>query len=257
MYIYLIVNHVTGKYYVGQHKGNNLERYFQKKFSLARHAKGSSHLFNSMRKHPLPCDWSIHALLSDIQTRSELDQHEKDFISFLRSQDPEYGYNICRGGEGFTGKHTEEWKKNHSAMMKGRVFSPETVAKMKAAPKSEIQLNNLKRARDSDVIAKRTERYATDPSYRLKISEASKRQWADANPVRRAEMEKGLTVIREKRWAKYREGKVGEKRTAQIVDLHKKGLSQRAIARELGIGKSTVHSHLSLWYTETLTGEFK
>jgi hypothetical protein len=60
-----------------------------------------------MKKHPKEV-WSIHALLSDIQTKTELDQHEKDFISFLKSQDSNYGYNICRGGEGFTGKFTTE-----------------------------------------------------------------------------------------------------------------------------------------------------
>ena len=63
-----------------------------------------------MRKHPRDA-WSIHALRSDIQTREELDQTEKDFIKFLRSQDPEFGYNICRGGEGFTGPHSEETRK--------------------------------------------------------------------------------------------------------------------------------------------------
>jgi hypothetical protein len=150
MFIYLIVNHVTGKYYVGQHKGTDLKRYFQKKLSSARHVRGSSHLFNSMRKHPLPCDWSIHALLSDVQTRSELDQHEKDFIAFLKSQDPEYGYNICRGGEGFTGPHSEQtrlkvaessrrmWQRpeireNFSAKMTGHDVSPETIEKIKTA----------------------------------------------------------------------------------------------------------------------------
>jgi|SRR5208337_3442974 len=110
MYVYLIVNHVTGKYYVGQHKGNNLKKYLQDKFSqawyeLKRGRGGSSRLFNSMRKHPKDA-WSIHALLSDVQTRAELDAHERDFIAFLKSQDPEYGYNICRGGEGFSGPHS-------------------------------------------------------------------------------------------------------------------------------------------------------
>lgn len=104
MFIYLIVNHETGKYYVGQHKGNNLKKYLQKKFSDARHNHGGkSRLYNSMRTHPFPHLWSIHALRADIQTREELDETERDFIKFLRSQDPEYGYNICRGGEGRTG----------------------------------------------------------------------------------------------------------------------------------------------------------
>lgn len=111
MFIYLIVNQVTGKYYVGQHKGNNLKKYLQTKLSDAKHRRASSsHLFNSMRKNPDPSVWSIHALLSDVQTRTELDQHERDFIAFLKSQDPDYGYNICRGGEGFTGPHSEEAK---------------------------------------------------------------------------------------------------------------------------------------------------
>lgn len=124
MFIYLIVNHVTGKYYVGQHKGDDLQKYLRYKFSDARSYKGSSYLFNAMKKYPLPCDWSIHALLSDIQTKIELDQHERDFIEFLCSRDPEYGYNICRGGEGFTGPHTYQWKKNQSNLLRARGHKP-------------------------------------------------------------------------------------------------------------------------------------
>jgi hypothetical protein len=119
MFIYLIVNHETGKYYVGQHKGNNLQRYLQQKFSHARTGISErSLLFRSMRAHPNPHVWSIHALRSDIQDKTELDETERDFIRFLRSQDPEYGYNICRGGEGFTGPHTEKWKQLSSIAMK-------------------------------------------------------------------------------------------------------------------------------------------
>jgi len=132
MFIYLIVNHITGKYYVGQHKGADLKKYLRYKFSDARSYKGSSHLFNSMKKHPLPCDWSIHALLSDVQTKAELDRYEKEFIEFLRSRDPEYGYNICLGGEGSAGfKHTEQWKQwmSRNAKTKGIKPTPEATAK--------------------------------------------------------------------------------------------------------------------------------
>lgn len=112
MFIYLIVNHETGKYYVGQHKGQSLKKYLQQKFHHAKTGISEhSRLFRSMRAHPDPSVWSIHALRSDIQTKPELDQTEKDFIKFLRSQDPDYGYNICRGGEGFTGPHAQKSKK--------------------------------------------------------------------------------------------------------------------------------------------------
>jgi hypothetical protein len=114
MFIYLIVNHITGKYYVGQHKGDDLQHYLQQKFYEAeRHLKGRSYLYHSIRKHGREA-FTIHALLSDIQTRPELDAYERDFIAFLRSQDSEYGYNICRGGEGFTGPHTEETKRKNT-----------------------------------------------------------------------------------------------------------------------------------------------
>jgi hypothetical protein len=116
MFIYLIVNHKTGKYYVGQHKGNNLRKYLKTKMSVARHnQKGGSHLFNAMRKYPQSSLWSIHALRSDIQTREELDETERDFIKFLRSQEPEYGYNICRGGEGRTGPLSSKEKEKFLA----------------------------------------------------------------------------------------------------------------------------------------------
>lgn len=150
MFIYLIVNHVTGKYYVGQHKGDNLKQYLQKKFYDASVGRGgSSRLYNSIRKHGRDA-FTIHALLSDIQTRAELDQCEKDFIAFLKSQDAKYGYNICRGGEGFTGPHTlkakaavtkamkKRWaqpgfKKHWTELMTGHDTSPETIEKIKAA----------------------------------------------------------------------------------------------------------------------------
>jgi len=125
MFIYLIVNRITGKYYVGQHKGDNLKQYLQKKFYEAkRKLGGRSYLYASMRKHPDPSVWSIHALLFDVQTRPELDALERDFITFLRSQDPEYGYNICRGGEGFTGPHTKEAKEKISCASRKRDSRP-------------------------------------------------------------------------------------------------------------------------------------
>jgi hypothetical protein len=114
MFIYPVVNRATGKYYVGQHKGSDLKKYLQQKLSHAKRGESSgSHLYNSMRKHD-PSVWSIHALLSEVQTRAELDAYERDFIAFLRSRDPGHGYNIQRGGEGFTGPHSEEARKKNA-----------------------------------------------------------------------------------------------------------------------------------------------
>jgi hypothetical protein len=247
MYVYVIRNSATGKVYIGQHKGTNLKKYLQMKLSQAEyelrrkgHGRGS-HLFNSMRKHPKDV-WSIEPLM-EVDTKEELDRLETLLIAFYDTRNPQVGYNICKGGEGFTGTHTDEWRRNHSAKMKGRVYSPETIAKMKAAPKSEVQLNNLKRARDPDVAAKRAEGCST-PSCRVKLSEAGKRQWeCGPTPVQLEQ----LTTARTNRWEKYRRE---DTLTTQIVVLRKQGLTQRAIALQLGVGKSTVNSHLQKFMEE-------
>jgi hypothetical protein len=112
-----------------------------------------------MRKHPKEV-WSIHALLSDVQTRVELDAYERDFISFLKSQDSEYGYNICRGGEGFSGPHRPEskakvtkalkkrwaqpgFKEHWTELMTGHDTSPETIEKIKAARADQDEVTRI------------------------------------------------------------------------------------------------------------------
>jgi hypothetical protein len=120
MFIYLIVNSVTGKYYVGQHKGNNLKQYLQQKFWESQHKPTlRSRLYASMRKHPQDA-WSIHPLVSTLTTKAELDYWEGFFIAQFKSRNREHGYNICRGGEGFTGPHSEETKVKMSKTRKGR-----------------------------------------------------------------------------------------------------------------------------------------
>jgi hypothetical protein len=166
MFIYMIVNRLSGKYYIGQHKGKSLQAYLGSKLWDSRHQRsGRSYLYNSMRKYPDSSVWSIHALLSDIQTKTELDQYEKDFIAFLRSQNPEYGYNICRGGEGFSGRHSEStrlkiaansrhmWqqpghRENFSVIMTGHPTSPETVGKIKAARAIQDEAPRIKGCQD-------------------------------------------------------------------------------------------------------------
>ena len=118
MYIYVITNSATGKIYIGQHKGNNLRQYLQKKFyDAAKGRGGSSHLYNSMRKHPREV-WSIEPLISDIQTKAELDRWERIYIALFDTRNPDIGYNICRGGEGFTGEFTAEHRAKLSTAAK-------------------------------------------------------------------------------------------------------------------------------------------
>jgi hypothetical protein len=111
MFVYLIVNHVTGKIYVGKHKGDNLKKYLQQKLGHAKRGESErSHLYNSMRKHPDHSVWSVHPLIFDCQSNEELCHWERILIKALAAQNPEIGYNICRGGEGRTGPLSSEEK---------------------------------------------------------------------------------------------------------------------------------------------------
>jgi hypothetical protein len=165
MYIYVISNSATGKIYVGQHKGTNLRQYLQKKlYDAAKGRGGSSRLYASMRKHPKEV-WSIEPLISEIQTREAVDAWEQTLIAMLDTRNPEIGYNICRGGEGFTGKHSEsarqkiientrrmwerpEIRENFTAKMTGHPVSDETVQKIKAARGGQDESARLAAWRD-------------------------------------------------------------------------------------------------------------
>src|ERR1019366_4488054 len=99
MFIYCIVNRATLKIYIGQHKGVNLQKYLRQKLSHAAHGiSKQSHLYSAMRKHPKQV-WSIHPLISDLQTREDCDYWEKVLIRALNARNVEVGYNIGVGGE--------------------------------------------------------------------------------------------------------------------------------------------------------------
>ena len=120
MFIYVLVCKESLKLYVGQHKGESLQRYLQQKDWQAHHYSGKrSHLYAAMRKHPRET-WSIWPLVSNVQTRAELDELEKHFIRVLKTQHPDVGYNICDGGEGFTGPHTKAECRRISKRMKAQ-----------------------------------------------------------------------------------------------------------------------------------------
>jgi group I intron endonuclease len=148
MFVYVIVCSETLKIYVGQHKGEDLQHYLQQKQYEARtRLSARSHLYAAMRKHPRE-SWSIHPLVSGIEDRKTLDETEQLLIYALKSQHPDVGYNICDGGEGFRGPHSEETKRKISEEHKqssarwhtvGQKQTPETVAKRIAKIKGQTR----------------------------------------------------------------------------------------------------------------------
>jgi hypothetical protein len=79
-----------------------------------------------MRKHPKSA-WSIHSLISDLQTREECDDWERRFIRALNAQHTDIGYNIGSGGESAPCGNT------HGQGNKGRAVSDEWRHRLSAA----------------------------------------------------------------------------------------------------------------------------
>jgi hypothetical protein len=147
MVVYTIVNSETLKIYIGQHnREDDLGKYFSKKFYDAQRKSGKrSHIYAAMRKYSRD-KWSIHPLISGIADKKELDETEQLLIYALNAQHPDVGYNICDGGEGFTGPQSPEAKAKISAALTGRPVSAETRAKIGASqPRSAAQLAAIDR----------------------------------------------------------------------------------------------------------------
>ena len=190
MYVYLITNAVNGKIYVGQHKGDNLVQYLQKKFWAAQHKpKERSSLFAAIRKHGRE-NFSIEPIaeVHGDMPKAVLNSLETFCIAFLDSRNHEKGYNICRGGEGFTGPHSEEAKKknaaasrlmwqrpgvkeNFSAKMKGHATSSETIEKIKSARAKQDESVRLEAFNEW-----KNQKLAVDPDHFKKIGGAASRE---------------------------------------------------------------------------------
>ena len=168
MFVYVLVCCESLKLYVGQHKGEDLGKYLSQKFYDANRFSGKrSHIYAAMRKHPRD-SWSIWPLVSEVETRAELDELEKHFIRVLKAQHPDVGYNLCDGGEGHTGPLSEETKQkirdHHLAMVD--VFSQ----------KSRGNKNALGCKHSADAIARTQGGKNHSPEWRRKQSIAHRGQ---------------------------------------------------------------------------------
>ena len=198
MFVYVIVCRETLKIYVGQHKYDDLGKYLSRKFWDANHHTSGtrSHLYNAMRKYPRD-SWSIHPLVSDIKDKKELDETEQLLIYALNTQNPDVGYNICDGGEGFRGPHSEDTKRKISEHHKGTNYkflhghkvSQEEIDKrrqkvigQKRTPETR---NNISSARTGKGMGDRNANHVNGLSaeHKQKIGDSNQKGWS---PERRA-----------------------------------------------------------------------
>lgn len=138
--VYLIINMVNGKKYVGQTTQPLKKRFNQ-------HAKSKkTHLGNAIRKYGVE-NFTIE-VLEECYSREQLNEREIFWIAKLNCKHPN-GYNLTDGGKGLKG-FTEETL----ARMRAYKPSPETLARMSviqkkiaATPEGKAQLDKARTSR--------------------------------------------------------------------------------------------------------------
>lgn len=130
MFVYEILNNVNGKKYVGQHAGDNLQKYFERTVWLAINGyQGKRLLYRAIRKYG-PEAFSIKPLII-VASKQEMDFHEIEFIKAWDLTNPKKGYNITSGGGGSLGVvMSEETRAKMSESRKGRKMSEENRLKL-------------------------------------------------------------------------------------------------------------------------------
>ena len=145
--VYLILNKVNGKKYVGQ-----TIKPLKVRFNGHMIKKDNTLIHNAICKYGKENFYC--GVIKTCESKEELDYWEKFFIAALKSKKP-YGYNLTDGGEGFIGyRHSPETLAKISAAKKvsprvaehiaklaeanrGRHPTPETRAKMSASRKGK------------------------------------------------------------------------------------------------------------------------
>jgi len=120
--IYLLINKVNGKIYVGQTWQSLKERW-----DSGHGYKKCWHVNNAINKYGV--DNFCYQLLTIAGTQETANYWEAYFIGNLKSRDKNIGYNLR--GAGSHGKHSEETKRKITEKNTGRVMSEETKQKLR------------------------------------------------------------------------------------------------------------------------------
>lgn len=105
-YIYILQNMINKKIYIGA--SNNPKKRFCKHFTIAKNTslykkkKQYYYIHNSINKYGK--NNFAYYVIENFHTWKETVEAEQFWISFFRSWDNEYGYNLTKGGEGTYGK---------------------------------------------------------------------------------------------------------------------------------------------------------
>ena len=158
--VYLHVNKIDGKKYVGQ-----TCQIPEKRWREGKGYKGCVHFFNAIIKYGW--DNFDHMIIADNLNHEEANYLETALITALKTTDSEYGYNMTSGGS--NKRLSEETKIKISKAAKGKKFSEETRRKLSESRKGKKFSEEHKRKMSE---AKKGKKFSEE--HKRKISEAKK-----------------------------------------------------------------------------------
>lgn len=121
MFIYLITNTLSGKYYIGQTRRSVHTRWIQHKSASVRR-KSRSYIHSAIKKYGSE-NFKIETLCQCFSDQ-ELDHAEKFLVWFMAANKSSFGYNLKEGGDS-RARHSEATKSKISLVQKGRILTPE------------------------------------------------------------------------------------------------------------------------------------
>lgn len=134
-YIYLIVNKINDKTYIGQHKSSKL-------WNEDKYMGSGLHLQAAKNKYGIENFEKF--FIQYCYSKEELDKQEIFWISEYRKRN-KAEYNIADGGEGGCGKHSEETRRKIALGNTGKVFSNERRRHLSESIKEAMKDKNLKK----------------------------------------------------------------------------------------------------------------
>lgn len=176
MIIYKVTNIQNHKCYIGKSKTSMEGRQWWHLNQARRNSK--THFHCALRKFgPQNFKWEIIGTCNSIE---ELNEAEKCCIVFFNSNNRIYGYNMTKGGDGFTGTQTAQSKQliaeNNAKFWNGKKFSEEHRRKLSESHKGKQQTQASKDKRAKSVSLA-MQRLKNDPikwaAYCAKISSST------------------------------------------------------------------------------------
>src|SRR5208282_2391337 len=117
MIVYLLLNTINNKGYVGKHKGSTISTRWREDL-----VGGNSHLEGARKRYGAGV--FRREILNRCSSQDEMNNLERLWILTLRTYDPDYGYNKTFGGDGV--RHTQETRAKMSRSHTGVKLGPHT-----------------------------------------------------------------------------------------------------------------------------------